>query len=150
MISGFNGQYRFLSNYYPANVEFEGITYRTVEHAYQAAKSTDPVVRQQFLQVFSPGDAKRLGQHITKRHDWEDVKLSIMKRLLQKKFYDGQLATMLKMTGEEELMEGNYWHDNFWGRCTCNDCQHNSLGLNHLGLLLMEVRTELVNARSIV
>lgn len=150
MISGFNGEYRFLSNFYPSTIEFEGISYKTVEHAYQAAKSMDVLVRQNIAHLQGPGEAKSFGRNIMLRPDWEAVKLSIMKRLLQKKFYDEQLAMMLKLTGEQELMETNYWHDNFWGRCTCKDCANNHIGINQLGLLLMEVRTELVNARSAV
>src|SRR4051812_21328901 len=40
-IAEFQGEYRFLSNFWPATVEFEGIRYPTAEHAYQAAKTLD-------------------------------------------------------------------------------------------------------------
>lgn len=36
----------------------------------------------------------------------------------------------------EELIEGNYWHDTYWGVCE-------GVGENHLGKLLMEIRNEL-------
>ena len=41
MINEFQGDYRFLSNFHPAEVEMDGIKYPSVEHAYQAAKSLD-------------------------------------------------------------------------------------------------------------
>ena len=37
-ITRFHGEYRFLSNFYPVKVEYDGVQYPTVEHAYQAAK----------------------------------------------------------------------------------------------------------------
>jgi len=40
MIDSFKGDFRFLSNFYPVNVDYEGIMYPTVEHAYVAAKNT--------------------------------------------------------------------------------------------------------------
>src|SRR6185369_8674281 len=41
----FQGDNRFLSNFFPAEVIYEGITYPTAEHAYQAAKTLDPEQR---------------------------------------------------------------------------------------------------------
>jgi predicted NAD-dependent protein-ADP-ribosyltransferase YbiA (DUF1768 family) len=43
---------------------------------------------------------------------------------------------MLKATGDEELVEGNWWNDTFWGVC-------NGVGENNLGKLLMKIRAEL-------
>jgi hypothetical protein len=48
---------------------------------------------------------------------------------------------MLLLTGDEELIEGNFWGDVFWGVC-------NGVGKNHLGKILMEVRSELGGAQS--
>lgn len=140
MISGFNGNYRFLSNFYPSLINFEGIDYPTVEHAYQAAKTLDDDLRKTVVSL-SAGGAKRAGRNLKNREDWDDVKLTIMLTLLRKKFRDPILASALKQTGDEELEEGNYWHDNFWGSCTCLKCGHK--GENHLGKTLMQVRQEL-------
>jgi predicted NAD-dependent protein-ADP-ribosyltransferase YbiA (DUF1768 family) len=43
------------------------------------------------------------------------------------------------------MIEGNWWHDNFWGDCYCNNKsgKHPEClkpGLNKLGLLLMNLR----------
>lgn len=145
--SGFNGQYRFLSNFYPSKIEFETIEYPTVEHAYQAAKSHDPGLRRHISELKTPSEAKRIGRQFALREDWEAVKLPIMKRLLQKKFYDPVLAAALSATGLMELVESNYWHDNFWGSCSCLRESCGKTGQNHLGKLLMEVRQE-VNERN--
>jgi hypothetical protein len=54
-IDSFYGQYAFLSNFYPCEVEFEGDTYPSAEHAYQAAKTIDPDVRRITRGLSSPG-----------------------------------------------------------------------------------------------
>lgn len=141
-VNGFNGEYKFLSNFYGGALEFEGIQYPTVEHAYQAAKSELPEVRKYIASRVTPGAAKTLGRAVALRPDWEDVKLSIMKTLLRKKFYDPVLKAALLHTYEQELCELNYWHDQYWGSCTCLRHQMTP-GKNHLGKLLMELRSEL-------
>ena len=49
------------------------------------------------------------------------------------------LGGKLDMTGLEEIVEGNYWHDNYWGNCTCDKCK-NIEGQNKLGKILMKIR----------
>src|SRR4051794_12014978 len=69
-IDSFESQYRFLSNFYPAQVEFEGMTYPSVEHAYQSAKTLDPAIRKQIAAAPTAGEAKRLGRAQQVRPDW--------------------------------------------------------------------------------
>lgn len=52
------------------------------------------------------------------------------------------LKKKLLETGDAELIEGNYWHDNTWGQCYCPRCK-NKIGENHLGKLLMKIRESL-------
>lgn len=75
VIDSFSGEYRFLSNFWLAPVTYEGITYPSSEHAYQAAKSLNKDIREAFSEISSPSEIKRLGQTITIRPDWEDVKI---------------------------------------------------------------------------
>lgn len=42
MIREFNGDYRWLSNFSPCNVTIDGLTYPSVEHAYQSQKCSFP------------------------------------------------------------------------------------------------------------
>jgi N-glycosidase YbiA len=135
-IDSFRGQYRFLSNFSPAEIYFDDVLYSTVEHAYQAAKTLDLREREQVQRAPSAGDAKRLGRKVTKRDDWEQVKVKLMRMLLRKKFEHPVLADMLLETGDAELIEGNTWGDTFWGQC-------GGRGENWLGRLLMQVRDEL-------
>ena len=143
MITGFNGKYRFLSNFFESPINFEGTEYKTVEHAYQAAKTTDTDLRAMIANADSATIAKRLGRNLVLRPDWEDVKLTIMLTLLRKKFRDHKhLQATLLATNQEQLYEYNYWHDTFWGTCTCVKHQLTP-GANWLGKLLMQVREEI-------
>lgn len=136
-ITEFVGAYRFLSNFYPSNALMGGIAFPSVEHAYQAAKTLDMDMRMSIANATSPGQAKRMGQKVILRSDWEEVKLGIMLKLVKQKFTaDKLLRQQLLDTDDCELIEGNYWGDTFWGMC-------DGVGENHLGKILMMVREEL-------
>lgn len=68
-----------------------------------------------------------------------------MRQLLMQKFADVNLRVKLLATEDEELVEGNYWHDNFWGNCSCPKCK-DIQGKNVLGTLLMEERERIKKA----
>ena len=139
MIDCFDKEWAFLSNFYWNEIEFEGITYPTNEHFFQAMKTLDIEERYAIANCRTPGQAKRMGRRVALRSDWEEVKEDIMFLGLCLKFADGQLADWLLETGDEELVEGTTWHDNEWGNCSCPKCQHIE-GKNKLGKLLMRVR----------
>lgn len=139
-IDRFDGtHYAYLSNFWPAVVHYDDKVYRTVEHAYQAAKTTDLQDRRRIRGVAKAGEAKHLGQLVTKHPRWEEVKLDVMRNLLYQKFANGELLERLMNTGDAMLIEGNYWHDNFWGDCYCDKCKA-IIGENWLGTLLVEIR----------
>ena len=135
-VKGFFGPFRFLSNFYPAEVEYQGMKYRTTEHAYQAAKFADPVMRYTIQQLELARDAKKHGRAQGMREDWDIVKYSIMFDLLLQKFANPELAKLLLATGDAYLEETNTWGDVYWGVC-------NGVGENKLGLILMEIRSML-------
>ena len=135
---GFRGDYFFLSNFYPAKV----YRYPTLEHAFVAAKTVSRTERDYILQLRSPSEAKKYSRTLTLRPNWEQIELEVMETLLKEKFKDPGLRARLLATNDAELVEGNLWHDNFWGDCGCRKCQ-DIPGQNHLGKLLMQVRAEL-------
>lgn len=150
-ITHFTYEYDFLSNFYTATVVLDNVRYASVEHAYQAAKTLDPEIRQAFSLDFNPNlkpnKAKTIGQNLKLREDWIKVKLPIMRDLVIQKFAEQPLRDKLLKTGDAYLEEGNYWHDVFWGVChhkmegkTCKEPEHRPFGGNHLGYLLMDVR----------
>lgn len=138
MITAFKGKYDFLSNFCAAPVYLDNFLYPTVEHAFQASKTLIVEQRTNIAMCKSPVSAKHLGKKVTLRHDWEMIKLHIMLDLLRQKFQEPKMKAALLATGQEELIEGNWWNDTFWGVCK-------GVGQNHLGKLLMKVRSELEN-----
>ena len=130
-ITEFQGNYRFLSNFSPVFVMFEGKSYLSVEHAYQAAKA--PAEEREPFRHCTPGQAKRLGQKTKLPTDWETRKVAVMFSLLTSKFSQDYLRGRLLATEDAELVEGNHWGDTFWGVCK-------GVGENNLGKLLMRVR----------
>jgi len=133
----FRGEFAFLSNFYPAEVKMYGQPYPTVEHAFQAAKTLNRVERMVISSANTPGIAKRMGRKVTLRPDWEEVKLGFMEELVRRKFtHHPELKKKLLSTYNIQLVENNHWNDTFWGVC-------NGRGKNHLGKILMKIRTEL-------
>lgn len=142
MINRFDKEYSFLSNFYSSPIQDGYFNYPTVEHYYQTAKTLDLAVRGEITAADTPGQAKELGRKVLLREDWEDVKDTVMLEALRLKFSDLILREKLLATGDEELVEGNWWHDNYWGICYCEQCV-NKAAKNRLGELLMQLREEI-------
>jgi ribA/ribD-fused uncharacterized protein len=142
-IAEFQGEYRFLSNFWPAPVEFEGLMYPSAEHAYQAAKTMDVNERKRIAALATPAEAKAAGRALKPpllRADWEEAKFDVMERCVRDKFTrSGDLRAKLLATGDAELEEGNTWGDRVWG-------VYQGEGENRLGKILMKVREELRHA----
>lgn len=134
----FRGEYAFLSNMYSASFEWDGRTYRNSEAAFQSAKSLDPAVRDEFSEMAGV-TAKREGKKVLLRGDWESVKDGIMEEVVRAKFaQNSDLLKKLIDTEDMELVEGNRWHDTYWGIDLVS-----GKGENHLGIILMKIRAEL-------
>jgi ribA/ribD-fused uncharacterized protein len=139
-IFGFFGEYRWLSNFSPCNINYLGIDYWTVETAYQAQK----LKNKDRFNCLSPSQAK---QHIcslikSKSEDlvpvtwFESQKIRLMQEILFLKFSgDFCLRENLLSTGNRKLVEANHWGDVFWGVDG-----RTKVGENHLGRILMATR----------
>lgn len=136
-ISSFGGLFRFLSNFHPAPLLYKGIMYPTSEHAYVSAKTLNENTKLNVAMLATPGEAKKYGRSIKLRPDWNDVKLAIMEEIVREKFIQNPpLLEKLLATEDIYLEEGNTWGDTFWGVC-------DGEGQNHLGKILMKIRTDL-------
>lgn len=141
MIKEFRNQYSYLSNFYRCDphILYEGYEYASVEHGFQSLKALNQDDRDRIRNADHPGAAKKLGHEVVIRPDWDAVKIDIMFGLLKAKFNMPFFIDRILETGEEELVEGNWWNDKFWGFCL-----KTNEGENHLGKLLMRVRSELI------
>lgn len=144
-ITAFTGEYHFLSNYCACPVTLDGLTYRSAEAAFQAAKCNVPIDRAAFCTV-PPNVAKAIGRKIKLRKGWEKERDGIMADVIHAKFSQNPaLAQALIDTGDAELIEGNTWNDNYWGVCGCARCRSDGTkGLNKLGQILMAERKTLM------
>jgi ribA/ribD-fused uncharacterized protein len=145
-ITSFQGEYRFLSNFWPCLIVWEGVIYPTLEHAYAASKTNDPLIKTQIQLCSTPGEAKEyLAAHgVRPDTSWtSERKLEIMEALLRIKFSGNNplLTRALLATADAALVEGNDWNDRFWGVC-------DGAGENYLGKLLMKVRAGLFEEKT--
>lgn len=138
-ITSFKGQYQFLSNFKPAEITYDNMQWRSVEHAYQAAK-TDLLNEKLHIQSLEcPVWAKRAGKKVHVKQRWNSIKLAVMTELVWIKFDTHKnLQEKLIATAPRELIEGNWWGDDYWGVCT-------ELGQNNLGKILMKKRAQLIS-----
>lgn len=136
VVGEFRNEYRFLSNFYPSTIVVGPWKYPTVEHYYQAAKTTDQDYAKKITWAGSPGEAKKLGKSCPIRKDWDLLKDSFMMQGLKLKFSQNQkLKQKLIDTKAAMLVEGNTWGDVYWGY----DLKL-GYGQNRLGQLLMIIR----------
>ncbi len=146
----------WLSHFYRAPIVLDGETWGSVEHFYQAQRSLDPAYRKAIREATSPGIAKRLAarpeapRRISSqswfrkngqqpRADWQDVKLSIMRRADEAKFVQNpSLGALLLVTHAVEIVEDSPF-DPYWG------VGADGQGLNWAGKVLMEVRAAILS-----
>ncbi len=138
-----NGDFAGLSNLHPRPMTFEGIRYASAEHAYQAAKARDPVIRAWLMAapttelVAVAGDALAADEIVP---GWNAQHVALMARIVRAKFLEhADLLQLLLSTGDAKIVE---WAPEdsavarFWG-------EYEGMGENTLGLMLMRLRDTL-------
>lgn len=141
MIDSFSGKYSFLSNFAPIpnGIEYNGFNFPSVENAYHAAK-IDPSHDElnmffSSLTACSAAHSKKIGKQLPLRENWNNIRVSIMTNLCLQKFSQPEFKRLLLSTDNEELVEGNWWNDQFFGVCK-------GKGENMLGKILMSIRLQ--------
>ena len=127
----------YMSNYKRARFFIYGRWWNWVEAPYQAQKTLDPLEQEAIWQAKSNNDSRLLGQKVTMRPDWDEIKSNIMYECCLAKFLQHKdLRDQLISTCDEELIEDSPI-DSWWG------CGKNGEGRNELGKILMKIRGEL-------
>lgn len=133
----------WLGNFYPISVEYNGLVFPNSEAAFQSQKFIDhPDLMVQFTSL--TGDqafrrARELSEFI--RSDWLQVRVQVMKEVLEAKISQNPaIAHWLEATGQSLLIEHNpvKGRDAFWSD------DNDGSGMNMLGKLWMEIRSELL------
>jgi ribA/ribD-fused uncharacterized protein len=140
--------YGAFSNLFRREIEFEGLTFATAEHAYQAGKARKPAVKEWLMKAPSPA-LLAMAAHGLYYWDitpgWSTSKFDRMRAVLMAKFTQHpDLAEMLIATGTARLVESatvDNAVNRLWGEV-------NGVGQNMLGVLLMETREKLISAKA--
>lgn len=135
-ITGFVAEYRWLSNYFPCRVEWEGRVYGSAEAVYHSGKY--PTADRDIFTRLDPDPARKFSR--AKPYDraaWEARKMPTMREVVWAKFSQNpELAKKLLTTGDRYLEETNWWGDKVWG-------VYRDEGQNLLGKVIMDVRAYL-------
>jgi hypothetical protein len=143
-IKGFFGEFRFLSNFWPAKVILDGEEYASVENAYQAAK-----YKKEYRDFFKKCSAKETTDYVKEnsegkfsKEEWDGMRDEVMKSLLLQKYdkdLNPEIYEKLKATRDKFLEETNYWGDTYWG-VNKSEADEAGIGENNLGKMIMEIR----------
>lgn len=134
-------KYGAFSNFSRHPITMDGITFKTSEHYFQAAKfgcmDVDYAIR--IEKASTPDEAARLGR--SRNHEiqprWDEFRDDYMMNALRAKFTQHtELKELLLSTDDEEIIEDSPI-DSYWG------CGKDGKGKNMLGQLLMKLRDEL-------
>lgn len=131
------------SNLYRRLIDFEGETFPTSEHAYQAGKARKSEVREWILSAPSPS-LVAMAAHGLYYWDiapgWSRTKFDRMRAVLRAKFTQhSDLRDLLLSTGDVRLVESatvDNEVNRLWGEV-------GGVGQNMLGVMLMELRDQL-------
>ena len=151
----FEGEYQCFLPAHPCEVILDLIDtdpYPSFEHALLASKLSDQTERNHIRSFGSIIEAKR---HISKLKggrpevfldNWSDRCLSIAERLLMDKFIKNkQFAGALVGSKDKRIVYQNKFNDLFWGV----DSSNLKNGSNHLGKLLVKIRSYFVSSQHI-
>lgn len=138
-----------LSNMAPGyQITLYGVRCKTSEHLYQALKFPgNPEIQSEILEAPSPMGAKMVAKRLVYRHlirpDWEEIKLAVMDYCLRAKLKCNfeRFGDLLISTGNADIVEFSSKNDTFWG---CIPDGELLIGHNHLGVLLSNLRDELL------
>jgi len=136
-MASFRGEKFFLSNMFPCSYTLNNLTYKSSEHYFQAHLAANTESAHAILNTKDGWAAKRLARTLPRKANYKAIQVEVMAQALYFKFLAyPDLRAKLLATPDDELLEENEWHDNFWGRCTCANCRQKAGYWNTLGILL--------------
>ena len=157
-ILSFEGEYECFLPAHTCDVTLDLIDtdpYPSFEHALLASKLSDTIERNHIRSYGSIIEAKR---HISKLlkgrpevfiDNWSERCLTIAERLLMDKFIKNkQFAGALVGSKDKRIVYQNKFNDLFWGVDSSSNNLKNG-GSNHLGKLLMKIRSYFISSQHI-
>jgi ribA/ribD-fused uncharacterized protein len=129
-----------LSNFSSFTLRWKGERFDTSEAVYHWEKfSHRPDLQYVIRDAISAHEAFKFaeGMKHLRRHDWDAVKVDIMRDILRAKAMQHEYVRRKLLSTGGRLLVENSWRDSFWGWGPDRN------GRNQLGLLWMEIRAEL-------
>ena len=106
------------SNMYNKEFEYQSKSFKNVEQAfaYKKAELFAPEMMDEILKTKIGSEAKKLGSKVPNfdKKLWDFRRNLIMERLVYQKFQDPELANILRLTDDAELIEVSPY-DSYWG-----------------------------------
>ena len=147
-----------LTNYWDVEICMENLKFKSSEHAYlyfMCIELGEPELAECVRDAATAAIAKQRSRDIplsTDRTEWNKIKLNVMKSVLCAMANSSpSFVQYLLKTGDKFLAEAT--RDTFWGAglsphmCRTTDPSHYP-GSNHLGMMLMELRMEIIKEQS--
>ncbi len=139
--------YIYFSPYTAHAIEINGVVYPTVEHAYQCQRYTDQKIIDEIIHASSPVKAWQVStkyKHLQiPEFKKDDYKLEVMKKLMRLKIKQHEeVLNALIDSKDQKIVKHIVTYppgDGFW------DDGEDGKGLNHIGVMWMELRNELLN-----
>jgi ribA/ribD-fused uncharacterized protein len=138
----------YFSAFSPHVIEYKGVVYPTVEHAYHCLRYSDPAIVAEILAARSPYEAWKISQtykrarmpHFTA----DDAKIALMTDVMRAKLEQHEdVRQALLASGDQQIVKrittgppgDGFWDDGGDGR-----------GANHVGRIWMQLRPELLRS----
>lgn len=128
------------SNFSQHAVYLQGKIWRTAEHFYQAQKFNDLALQERVRSSATPMLAKQTANQLAPQHlraDWHAVKEKVMEQVLFAKFDQHPELRQLLLSTQHRNIAEHTDNDSYWGD------GGDGTGLNRLGVLIMQLRTQL-------
>ena len=91
VISKFQGDYRFLSNFYSVAFFIGKYEYPSVEHYFQSEKTSDTAEKENIISASTAKQAKILGRKCKMRRNWNELRYDIMRKGVFEKFNQNRI-----------------------------------------------------------
>jgi ribA/ribD-fused uncharacterized protein len=133
-------EFYVFDNFSSFQVEYDGYTWPTSEHAYHAAgfKGVAEDVVEKIKNTRSAHDAQKIAYSSRDKQidNWDATKFDVMKNILRNKIEQHPyVLKKLRQSGDREIVEDS-WRDDVWG------WGESKKGKNMLGKIWMELREE--------
>jgi len=140
-IGFYTREFYCLDNFSAFEIVYNGVKYKTIEHAYQSLKFSKimPKVAAEIINSSSPYEAKKIADKYAEHVElsWHDTKVDLMEKLLRAKLEQHPFVQKKLLETEDYLICEDSPIDEFWG------IGKNKKGQNVMGKLWMKLREEL-------